>query len=65
MGNEAQNFLPELAGQDGPQPGPSWARKGWPLVDADADLTQAMDPTAMAVAIQKSAEKSGKALLPR
>jgi 2-oxoglutarate dehydrogenase E1 component len=62
MGNEGQHFLPEIEGQDGPQPGPSWARAGWPLVDGYADLTQAMDPTDMALAIQKSAEKGGKAL---
>jgi 2-oxoglutarate dehydrogenase E1 component len=62
MGNETQHFLPELEGQDGPQPGPSWANPRWPLVGADPDLTQAMDPTDMAVAIQKSAEKGGKAL---
>ncbi|AKH41180.1 2-oxoglutarate dehydrogenase E1 component [Altererythrobacter atlanticus] len=60
MGNEAQNFLPEMADQDGPQPGPSWQKKGWPLPDAGSDLAEAMDPTAMKIAVKKAAAKSGK-----
>ncbi|MBT2133356.1 2-oxoglutarate dehydrogenase E1 component [Croceibacterium sp. LX-88] len=59
MGNEAQNFLPELAAQDGPQPGPSWANKRWPLDDG-GDLIQAMDPTAMKLAVKEAAAKAGK-----
>ena len=27
MGNESHDFLPELGAQEGPQPGPSWARR--------------------------------------
>jgi 2-oxoglutarate dehydrogenase E1 component len=38
-------------------PGPSWARAGWtPL--ANDDLTQALDPTQMAVAIKQAAAKA-------
>ncbi len=60
MGNEAQDFLPELSDQDGPQPGPSWGNAKWPLVDAEPDLVEAMDPTNMAVAIKEAAAKAGK-----
>jgi 2-oxoglutarate dehydrogenase E1 component len=62
MGNEAQNFLPEIEGQDGPQPGPSWANARWPILDASSEdeLTQALDPTAMKLAVKAAAEKAGK-----
>jgi 2-oxoglutarate dehydrogenase E1 component len=60
MGNEAQNFLPEIAGQDGPQPGPSWANARWPLADDGGDLTQAMDPTVMKIAVKEASAKAGK-----
>ncbi|MGB3737863.1 MAG: thiamine pyrophosphate-dependent enzyme, partial [Pontixanthobacter sp.] len=62
MGDENQNFLPDMTDQDGPQPGPSWANPGWlsQVVDSDADLTQALDPTAMKVAVAKAAGKAGK-----
>src|SRR6188768_2485634 len=59
MGNEAQTFLPELGPQDAPQPGPSWASKRWPLDDG-GDLTQALDPTAMKLAIKTAAAAAGK-----
>ncbi len=62
MGNEAQNFLPELSGQDGPQPGPSWANARWPLLEGAGDLTDALDPTAMKVVVKEAAAKAGKAL---
>src|SRR5690606_33909234 len=62
MGNEAQNFIPEIADQDGPQPGPSWASRRWPLFDADGDLTQALDPTAMKLAVTEAAARAGRAL---
>ena len=67
MGNESHDFLPELGDQGGPQPGPSWANKAWPLTGADAesDWTQALDPTAMAVAVKAAAEKAGKATDPK
>ncbi|OYV01854.1 MAG: hypothetical protein CFE45_02985 [Burkholderiales bacterium PBB5] len=29
MGNEPQNFIPAFSDQEGPQPGPSWAKRGW------------------------------------
>ena len=52
MGNESHDFLP-----DDPQPGPSWARPDWRTVQDD--LTQALDPTQMQVAIKKAAAKAG------
>ena len=62
MGNELHDFLPE-----DPQPGPSWARSNWPQVGGagEDDLTQALDPTAMQVAIKAAAAKSGAAMDPR
>jgi 2-oxoglutarate dehydrogenase E1 component len=60
MGNEAQNFLPELTGQDGPQPGPSWQNERWPLVGGANDLTDALDPTTLKVAVKQAAAKAGK-----
>ena len=62
MGNELHDFLP-----DDPQPGPSWARSNWPQVGgaAEDDLTQALDPTAMQVAIKAAATKAGAAMDPR
>ncbi len=61
MGKEAQQFLPEIEGQDGPQPGPSWANPRWPLAEG-ADLSGAMDPTAMKLAVADAAAKGGKVL---
>lgn len=66
MGNEAQQFpLPD--GSDGPQPGPSWQRATWPLVggNAEDELTKSLDPTAMSIAVNASAEKAGMKLDPR
>ena len=62
MGNENQSFLPELGDQDGAQAGPSWANPKWPLTDigSESDLTQALDPTAMKIAVKQAAEKAGK-----
>jgi 2-oxoglutarate dehydrogenase E1 component len=62
MGNEAQNFIPEMANQEGPQPGPSWASTRWPLFDDGGDLTQALDPTAMKLAVKDAAVRAGKAI---
>ena len=59
MGNEPLSFLPELGPQEGPQPGPSWANRRWPLDDG-GDLIQAMDPTAMKLAVAEAAAKAGK-----
>jgi len=59
MGEQPQSFVPELTGQDGPQPGPSWQKAGWPLDDS-GDLTDALDPTRMKLAIKQAAEQAGK-----
>ncbi len=58
MGNELHDFLPE-----DPQPGPSWARADWR--SADDDLTQALDPLAMQLAVKTAAAKAGVPLEPR
>ena len=62
MGNEQHEFLPELSDQEGPQPGPSWGNPRWleTAVDSDADLTQALDPTAMKLALKEASKKAGK-----
>ncbi|PKP93128.1 MAG: 2-oxoglutarate dehydrogenase E1 component [Alphaproteobacteria bacterium HGW-Alphaproteobacteria-14] len=67
MGNEPQNFIPQLSDQEGPQPGPSWERRGWldTLADSGSDLTSAMDPTEMRLAVAKSAKESGKPADPK
>ena len=66
MGNEPQNFIPAFTDQEGPQPGPSWAKRGWldTLADSGADLTAAMDPTEMKLAVAKAAKDAGKAADP-
>lgn len=61
MVKETDTALPELAGQDGAQPGPSWQNARWPLDDGD-DLTGALDPTKLKLKIEKSASKAGKPL---
>ncbi len=57
MGNEQHDFTP-----DGPQAGPSWQRKNWPLVggEAEDELTQALDPTTLKAAIKEASAKAGK-----
>jgi 2-oxoglutarate dehydrogenase E1 component len=67
MGNEPQNFLPAFTDQEGPQPGPSWAKRGWldTLADSGADLVAAMDPTEMKLAVQKAAKDAGKPTDPK
>ncbi|MDP2131126.1 MAG: 2-oxoglutarate dehydrogenase E1 component [Erythrobacter sp.] len=67
MGNEPQNFIPQLIDQEGPQPGPSWERRGWldTLADSASDLTSAMDPTEMRIAVAKSAKDAGKPADPK
>ena len=69
MNDQPQPFIPELTGQDGPQdgrqPGPSWANPRWPLTGdgaASDDLTQALDPTQLKLAVTKAAQKAGKPL---
>lgn len=46
---------------DEPQAGPSWAPKNWPQIDSD-DLTAALDPQQMQVAVKAAAAKAGAAL---
>ena len=61
MGDQAQTFIPELTGQDGPQPGPSWQNPSWPPVDGSCDggdLTSALDPTQLKIAVKQAAEKA-------
>ncbi len=53
MGYENQDFI----GSGEAEQGPSWARKGWPL-DTTDDLTAALDPTQMQVAIKAAAKKT-------
>ena len=53
MGYENQEFEIER--------GPSWARDNWPLNDTD-DLTGALDPTQMQVAVKTAAKSAGKAV---
>ncbi|WP_296716030.1 2-oxoglutarate dehydrogenase E1 component [Erythrobacter sp.] len=67
MGNEPQNFIPQLTDQEGPQPGPSWERRGWldTLSDSASDLVAAMDPTEMKLAVKAAAKDAGKALDPK
>ncbi len=60
MGDESFDFTADQ-GLDGPQAGPSWQRSNWPLVGAEFedDLTQGLDPSALKLAIEKSAAKGG------
>ncbi|KUO54797.1 MAG: 2-oxoglutarate dehydrogenase subunit E1 [Sphingomonadales bacterium BRH_c42] len=62
MGNENLDFLP-----DDPQPGPSWANPRWPQVggEGEDDLTRALDPTAMKLAVREAAAKAGKPTDPK
>ncbi len=61
MGNELHEFLADGGTQDGPQPGPSWQNARWPISDAGAEdeLTQALDPFAMKLAIKQAAASAG------
>ena len=65
MGNEAQNFLPELGDQGGPQAGPSWAGKDWRAALTEDELTQSLDPSTMKLAVKAAAEKAGKPADPK
>ena len=67
MGNESHDFMPELGDQEGPQPGPSWGNPRWlaEVVDSGADLTVALDPTQMKLAVAAAAQKAGKAADPK
>ena len=72
MGQEPNDFMPQMTDQEGPQPGPSWGNPRWlnTVSEAGADLTGAMDPTQMRLddvkgAVEKAAKKAGKALDPK
>nr|WP_298928767.1 2-oxoglutarate dehydrogenase E1 component [uncultured Erythrobacter sp.] len=67
MGQEPNDFMPQMSDQEGPQPGPSWGNPKWldQVSDSGADLTTAMDPTQMRVVVEKAAKKAGKALDPK
>jgi len=58
MGYEGQDFE-GVSGEV--EQGPSWEKPNWPL-DATDDLTSALDPTQMEVAIKKAAKSSGAML---
>ena len=64
MGNESHDFLPELGDQEAPQQGPSWGNPKWlaEVVDSGADLTAALDPQQMQVAVKAAAAKAGAPL---
>jgi len=57
MGYEGQDFEGSLEVEQGP----SWERPNWPLTATD-DLTAALDPTQMQVAVKTAAKSSGKAM---
>jgi len=59
MGYEGQAFDGTPGAEQ--EQGPSWARAGWP-VDATDDLTAALDPTQMAVAVKAAAKAAGAPL---
>ncbi len=67
MGNENHDFLPEMGDQEGPQPGPSWGNPRWlaDVVDSEADLTQALDPTQMRLAVTEATKAAGKPTDPK
>ncbi|WP_298467313.1 2-oxoglutarate dehydrogenase E1 component [uncultured Erythrobacter sp.] len=66
MGQEPNEFMPQMTDQEGPQPGPSWGNPKWlsEVADSDADLTTALDPTQMRLAVEKAAKKAGKSTDP-
>ncbi|RZV35025.1 MAG: 2-oxoglutarate dehydrogenase E1 component [Sphingomonadaceae bacterium] len=67
MGNESHDFLPEMGDQEGPQQGPSWGNPRWlaEVVDSEADLTAALDPTQMQAAVAQASAKAGKSADPK
>ncbi|HUQ12818.1 MAG TPA: 2-oxoglutarate dehydrogenase E1 component, partial [Novosphingobium sp.] len=58
MGQEPQFFLPAME-PDEPQAGPSWGRANWRDNAPDDDLTAALDPTAMELAVKAAASTGG------
>ncbi|MDZ4137519.1 MAG: 2-oxoglutarate dehydrogenase E1 component [Erythrobacter sp.] len=67
MNKPTDSLIPAHADQEGPQPGPSWERRGWldTLADSASDLTSAMDPTEMRLVVAKSAKDAGKPADPK
>jgi len=67
MNKPTDSLIPAFTDQEGPQPGPSWERRGWldALADSAADLTAAMDPTEMTLAVKQAAKDVGKPLDPK
>ncbi|MFW5633761.1 MAG: 2-oxoglutarate dehydrogenase E1 component [Erythrobacter sp.] len=67
MNEQSKNFIPEMTDQDGPQPGPTWERRGWldTLAGSGADLVAAMDPTEMKLAVKQAARDAGKPMDPK
>ncbi len=63
MGHELHDFDTDPA-QDGPQSGPSWASKRWPVNDAASgdELTRALDPMALKLEIAKAQKKDAPKL---
>jgi len=67
MGNESHEFSPPESWGDPSaeaQQGPSWGNPRWPLVggESEDEFTQALDPTAMKLAVKAAARKSGKVM---
>ncbi len=67
MNKPTDSLIPAFTDQEGPQPGPSWERRGWldTLADSASDLTSAMDPTEMKLAVKAAAKDAGKPLDPK
>ncbi len=67
MNKETASFVPDMIDQEGPQPGPSWGNPKWldSVSEAGTDLTTAMDPTQMRLAVEKAAKKAGKSVDPK
>jgi len=67
MNKPTDSLIPAFSDQEGPQPGPSWERRGWldTLSDSASDLVAAMDPTEMKLAVKQAARDAGKTLDPK
>ncbi|MFU7529610.1 2-oxoglutarate dehydrogenase E1 component [Qipengyuania sp. ASV99] len=67
MNKETASFIPQMTDQEGPQPGPSWGNAKWldSVSGADEDLAAAMDPTQMAIVVEKAAAAAGKPADPK
>jgi 2-oxoglutarate dehydrogenase E1 component len=67
MNKPTDSLIPAFTDQEGPQPGPSWAKRGWldTLADSASDMVAAMDPTEMKLAVKAAAKDAGKVLDPK